>query len=349
MATRPPLASALPVRRVSLALGAVVVTVLLGIGGYYLIGRGRWPLFDCFYMTVVTLTTVGFHEVLPIETTALGRPFTVALLFGGILSMSWFVGSMTAFIVEGDLSGLRWRKRMDSVVKRMQGHVVVCGVGSTGIHCVRELAAVGAPFVVVDRDEETARSVTREHGGAAVVGDATHDEVLVEAGIARARGIISALTEDKDNLYVTVTARALNPQLRIVAKAIELAAEPKLRRAGADSVVSPNVMGGLRMVSEMVRPEVTGFLDQLLRRKDQSLRIEEILVTEGSSIAGRPVGEIDLTGQGLLLLAVKDPAAEGGRYSHSPAPDHVVSPGSVLIVLGEAEKVRRLAAAVVTT
>ena len=238
---------------------------------------------------------------------------------------------------------------MDSVVKRMQGHVVVCGVGSTGIHCVRELAAVGAPFVVVDRDEETARSVTREHGGAAVVGDATHDEVLVEAGIARARGIISALTEDKDNLYVTVTARALNPQLRIVAKAIELAAEPKLRRAGADSVVSPNVMGGLRMVSEMVRPEVTGFLDQLLRRKDQSLRIEEILVTEGSSIAGRPVGEIDLTGQGLLLLAVKDPAAEGGRYSHSPAPDHVVSPGSVLIVLGEAEKVRRLAAAVVTT
>lgn len=348
MAPRPPLATALPLRRVSLALCAVVSTVLAGVGGYYLIGGGRWRVFDCFYMTVVTLTTVGFHEVLPVETTALGRPFTVALLFGGILSMSWFVGSMTAFIVEGDLSGLRWRKRMDSFVKRMEGHIVVCGVGSTGIHCVRELAAVGVPFVVVDRSEETARNVTREHGGGAVVGDATHDEILVEAGIARARGIISALTEDKDNLYVTVTARALNPRLRIVAKAIELGAEPKLRRAGADSVVSPNVIGGLRMVSEMVRPEVTGFLDQILRKKEQTLRIEEVPVTEGSSLAGQPVGEIDLTGQGLLLLAVKDPAAEGGRYSYNPAPDHVVSPGAVLIVLGEPEKVRRLAATAVT-
>ncbi len=349
MVRGPALLSVLLQQRVSLALGAVVSTVFLGVGGYYLIGGGRWPLFDCFYMTVVTLTTVGYHEILPVESTAFGRPFTVALLFGGILSMSWFVGSVTAFIVEGDLSGLRWRKRMDSIVKRMQGHIVVCGAGSTGIHCVRELAAIGAPFVVVDRREETTRAVTREHGGAAVVGDATHDEVLIEAGIERARGIISALTEDKDNLYVTVTARALNPRLRIVAKAIELGAEPKLRRAGADAVVSPNVMGGLRMVSEMVRPEVTGFLDELLRKKDQPLRIEEILVAEGSALAGRPVGEIDLTGHGLLLLAVKDPAAEGGRYSYNPAPDHVVSPGTVLIVLGEPQNVRKLSAVAVST
>jgi len=334
--------------RISLALGAVISTIFLGIGGYFLIGGGRWSIFDCFYMTIVTLTTVGFGEVLPLASTSLGRPFTIGLLFAGIISMSCLVGSVTAFMIEGDLSGFRWRKRMDSFVKRMHGHIVVCGAGSTGIHCVRELAAIGAPFVVVDRREEIARAITREHGGAAVVGDATHDEVLVEAGIERARGVISALTEDKDNLYVTVTARALNPRLRIVAKAIELGAEPKLRRAGADSVVSPNVMGGLRMVSEMVRPEVTGFLDELLRNKEQTLRIEEIAVPEGSGLAGLPVGEIDLTGHGLLLLAVKDPASEGGRYSYNPAPDHVVSPGTVLIVLGEPEKVRRLSSLTVS-
>ncbi len=347
MARRPPLLSALLQQRVSLALGAVITMVLLGVAGYFLIGGGRWSLFDCFYMTVVTLTTVGYQEILPLETTALGRPFTIFLLFGGILAMGWFVASATAFVVEGDLSGLRWRKRMDSIVKRMQGHIVVCGAGSTGIHCVRELAAIGVPFVVVDQREEVARHVTREHGGAAVVGDATHDEVLVEAGIERARGIISALTEDKDNLYVTVTARALNPKLRIVAKAIELGAEPKLRRAGADSVVSPNVMGGLRMVSDMVRPEVTTFLDDMLRNKKQTLRIEEILVPKGSGMAGRPVGDIDLASHGLLLLAVKDPAAEGGHYSYNPAPDHVVSPGTVLIVLGEPDQVRKLSAVAV--
>ncbi len=342
MARPPPLLSKILQHRVAYAFAAVVSTVVAGSLGYYAIGRGRWGLFDCFYMTVVTLTTVGFHEILPIEATTLGRPFTVGLLFTGMLSMGWLIASSTAFIIESDLSGYRWRRRMDAILGRIEGHIIVCGAGSTGIHCVRELAAVGVPFVVVERQEELARSITREHGGAAVVGDATHDAVLQQAGIDRARGVISALTEDKDNLYVTVTARALNAKLRIVAKAIELAAEAKLRRAGADAVVSPNVMGGLRMVSEMVRPEVTTFLDEMLRRKEQTLRIEEIPVREGSPMAGRPVGEIDLTRQGLLLLALKDPAAEGGRYAYNPAADHVVSPGTVLIVLGDPEKVRRI-------
>jgi voltage-gated potassium channel len=228
----------------------------------------------------------------------------------------------------------------------MRDHVVVCGAGSTGIHVVRELAQLGTPFVVVDRSETVAHEVARTHGGAAVVGDATHDEVLEEAGIARARGVISALTDDKDNLYVTVTARALNPSVRIVAKAIDLKAEPKLRRAGADSVVSPNAMGGLRMVSDMLRPEVTTFLDTMLRNKEQPLRITEIPVPPGSRWAGRPLGDLDLAGRDLLLLACRSPAAEGGRFTYSPPDDALVAGGSVLIVLGRPEDVGTLSAEV---
>jgi voltage-gated potassium channel len=231
---------------------------------------------------------------------------------------------------------------MTNQVKRLVDHVIVCGAGSTGIHSVRELAALGVPFVVVDRDPDVLREVTEAHGGAGVVGDATHDEVLEQAGIARARGIISALTDDKDNLYVTVTARALNPSLRIVAKAIELKAEAKLRRAGADSVVSPNAMGGLRMVSEMLRPEVTTFLDTMLRNKEQPLRIAEIPVPAESPWVGRPVADLGLGARGILLLASRDPAAQGGRFTYSPPEDSIVAGGSVLIVLGRPDDVGAL-------
>jgi voltage-gated potassium channel len=174
-----------------------------------------------------------------------------------------------------------------------------------------------------------------------VVGDATHDEVLEQAGITRARGVISALTDDKDNLFVTITARALNPSLRIVAKAIDAKAEPKLRRAGADAVVSPNAMGGLRMVSEMVRPEVTSFLDVMLREKGEALRLEEVAVPRDSPWVGRPLAELDLDRRGLFLLAVRDPAG-GGRFRHAPAPEEPVAAGAILIVLGRPEAVRGL-------
>jgi len=321
---------------------ALTTTVVIGVSGYWLMGRGSWSLLDCAYMTVTTVSTVGFGEILPLSQVPFGRPFTILLVLGGVLSLWWFLATVTAVLVEGEVRGLRWRRRMDTQVRKMRDHIIVCGAGATGIHCVRELASLGVPFVVVDRNPEVLRAVTGEHGGAAVAGDATHDEILEEAGIARARGIIAALTDDKDNLFVAITARALNPGLRIVAKAIDLKAEAKMKRAGADSVVSPNVMGGLRMVSEMVRPEVTSFLDVMLRNKEQPLRIAEITVTARSPWAGKPLAELDLASKGLLLLAIRDPVAEGGRFTYSPTPDAVVSGGSILIVLGAPDKVRSL-------
>ena len=336
----------MPFRRLLAPLAALTATVAVGTVVYWFLGEGRWSLFSCAYMTVTTVSTVGFGEVIPVSEVPLGRPFTMLLVITGTLFLWWFMASVTAFLVEGEMLGLGWRRRMASQLEKMSGHVVVCGAGSTGIHAIRELAQLGTPFVVVDRDAAVANDAARLHGGAAVVGDATHDEVLEQAGIARARGVISALTDDKDNLYVTVTARALNPALRIVAKAIDVKAEPKLRRAGADSVVSPNAMGGLRMVSDMLRPEVTTFLDTMLRNKEQPLRIAEIPVPGGSPWAGRPLAELDLGRRGVLLLASRTPGAGGGHFTYSPPEDSIVAGGSVLIVLGRPADVGTLSAEV---
>jgi voltage-gated potassium channel len=325
----------MPLRRLLPPLAALTAVVLVGTAGYWIIGRGEWSVFDCAYMTVTTVATVGFGEIIPVSVMPMGRPFTLVLVVTGTISLWWFLASVTAFLVEGEVLGLGWRRRMAAQLEKMRDHVIVCGAGSTGIHAIRELAQLGTPFVVVDGKESVAHDAARQHGGAAVVGDATHDEVLEQAGIGRARGVISALTDDKDNLYVTVTARALNPSLRIVAKAIDVTAEAKLRRAGADSVVSPNVMGGLRMVSDMLRPEVTTFLDVMLRNKEQPLRIAEIPVPAGSPWAGRPVGDLGLGSRQVLLLAARDPGAAGGRFTYSPPEDSRIAAGSVLIVLGQ--------------
>ncbi len=332
----------MPSRRLLAPLVALTATVAAGTTGYWFLGRGRWSLLDCAYMTVTTVSTVGFGEIVPVNEVPLGRPFTLLLVITGTIILWWFLASVTAFLVEGEVLGLGRRRRMTSQLAKMRDHVVVCGAGSTGIHAIRELSQLGTPFVVVDANEAVAHEAARLHGGAVVVGDATHDEVLEQAGIARARGIISALTDDKDNLYVTVTARALNPALRIVAKAIDLRAEAKLRRAGADSVVSPNTMGGLRMVSEMLRPEVTTFLDTMLRNKEQPLRIAEVPIPAGSPWAGRPVADLGLGARQMLLLASRDPAAQGGRFTYSPPEDSIIAAGSVLIVLGQATDVGAL-------
>jgi voltage-gated potassium channel len=335
----------MPPRRLVLAFSAVLATIVAGTTGYLVIGRGEWSFIDCLYQTIIGVTTAGFGEIVPLGQTAWGRPFTILLLCSGVVSVGWFVTTAAAFLIEGELSGLTWRRRMDSRVKKLSGHYIVCGGGSTGVHCVRELAAIGLPFVVVDRDEDVLRNLSRETGCIAVVGDATHDESLLEAGIERARGVISALTDDKDNLFVTVTARALNPSLRIVAKAIEPKADGKLKRAGADAVVSPNTIGGLRMVSEMVRPEVVSFLDVMLREKDRTLRIEEVVLPP--ALSGRRVASLGLDRHRLLLLAVKEPRETGAQLHYNPPPEHVLAGGETLILLGEPERVRQLSTEVV--
>lgn len=325
----------------ALVLGLVLV---VGASGYHQLGGGRWAWGDCFYMTVITLSTVGYGETLPgFDTVAFARPWTVGLILLGSGTLVYFVSTFTALIVEGDIGGALRRNRMRKHVERMKDHVIVCGVGTTGVHVVAELIVTETPFVVIDADEQRLLKLQEEYGEKNVhwvLGDATDDEVLRAAGIEHCRGVVSALHDDKDNLFVTVTVRALNARTRIVAKAIEPSAVEKMKRAGADSVVSTNYIGGMRLVSEMIRPQVTQFLDQMLRDRAQNLRIEEVQVPEGSPLVGLQLRESAIRKvSDVLVIAVRE--AEGGLV-HNPPPSMTMTKGMTLIVLARTKDVVRL-------
>lgn len=333
-------------RRILVAFVFLMTVVVVGTFGYHYIGEGRWALFDCFYMTVVTVSTVGFKETLPGISEVVGaRVFTVVLIVLGSGTLLYFVSTLTGFVVEGDLFGALRRKRMQKRINEIRDHIVVCGVGSTGLYCIEELVATETPFVAVDVDEQRLLQLDDETGDAEllyVVGDATHDQTLERAGIARARGVIAALHEDKDNVYATITARALSTEARIVAKSVEAEADDKLRRAGADAIVSPNRIGGMRLVSEIVRPQVVEFLDTMVRDSKKSLRIEELPVTADGKLAGVQLRESPIRRiADALVIAVRRP---DGDYLHNPGPSTELEPGSTLIILGATADIARLRA-----
>jgi voltage-gated potassium channel len=332
------------IRRLLTAAGVLLFVLVLGATGYHQLGAGRWSWTDCFYMTVITLSTVGYGETLTgFDTVSFARPWTIGLILLGSGTLVYFVSTFTALIVEGDLGGALRRNRMRKRVEGMKDHVIVCGVGTTGIHVVAELVATETPFVAIDQNEERLVRLQEEYGDAVmhyVAGDATDDEVLRAAGIERCRGVVSALHDDKDNLFVTVTVRALNPRTRIVAKAIEPSAVDKMRRAGADSVVSTNYIGGMRLVSEMIRPQVTQFLDHMLRDRTKNLRIEEVEIPAASPLVGLALRDTALRkATDALVIAVREPA---GEIVHNPPPDLVLSAGLTLIVLARTKDVVKL-------
>jgi len=266
----------------------------------------------------------------------------VATILAGLGAVAYFQSSLTALLVQGVI-GHRFRKRrMQARIDSLQGHVIVTGAGSTGVHAIEELVATRTPLVVVDRSREVLERISTELTRGAllyVVGDATDDAVLTHAGIKRATGIIAALTEDKDNLFVTLSARSLNERARIVSKVISPEAAPKMMRAGANATVSPNIMGGRRLASELVRPTVTEFIDQMLRDKEEVLRMEEVVIPEGSPFIGRSLREVPIRAETKLLVVA---LRVEKKFLYNPEPSAVLEAGAVLIVLGEAANVAKL-------
>ena len=268
-------------------LGAIayrVVLTVVGTVGYVAIEG--WPWREGLYMTVITVTAVGFREVHPLS--ELGRDFTMGLLAAGITGVGVWFALITSFIVEFDLGHVRrkrWRARM---LEQLDGHVVLCGAGRTGRQVMEELIARGQVFVVIERDSQRLEWIQEGYPEVlAVAGDATLDENLKESGILRARGLVSCLSADADNVFVCLSARDLNPDLTIVARAHEEGSMEKLYRAGADHVVSPNVSGAIRMASILLRPEVVSFLDIVTRSEGLALRFEQAVVQADSQLAGR--------------------------------------------------------------
>jgi voltage-gated potassium channel len=328
-----------------MVLAVALVAAVIGTGGavLYVLGRGLWTVGEALYMAVISVSTVGFGELPNIDRVRGARSVVVGTILTGLVAVAYFQSTMTALIVEGVI-GEAWRsKRMKKSVDALRGHIVLAGVGSTGKHVVEELAATQTPFVAIDRDRENLERVSQEVCGGKMLyvhGDATEDHSLIEAGIERAAGVVAALTHDKDNLYVTLSARTLNARARIVAKVVEPEALPKMERAGANATVSPNIIGGRRMASELIRPEVTEFLDQMLRDKERTLRLEEVAVPHGSIYGGKALREVPIRRESnALVVAVRDASR---NFFYNPGPDHCLAEGSVLVVLGDSTNVKAL-------
>ena len=329
--------------RLMSAGGVLTAVVLMGAAGYHMVGEGRWSWFDCFYMTVITLSTVGFAETLEgMNEIPEARVVTISLIILGSGTLLYFISSLTALIVEGDLQGILRRRSMERAIGTLSKHVILCGIGTTGWHIATELRAVGVPFVVVDTDRERLDELNAEFGDELlfVCGDATDDHVLDLAGVKRARGVISALNDDKANLFVTISARALNPTARIVAKSIEPSTERKLKRAGADAVVAPNYIGGVRLFSEMVSPKTVAFLDRIVQFGGGiSVGLEAIDVPAESPLVGQRLAETDIREAGALVVAVH---RADGDYVYNPGGEHLLEAGDSLIVLAESQDAARL-------
>lgn len=332
-------------KRLLTGLFALVVVVLGGSAGYYFIGDGRWEFRDCVYMTVISVTTVGYGEMLEgMHEVPYARPFTIVLLLFGTGSIVFFASMVTAFVVEGDLRSALFASRLKKRMKRMKQHIVVCGAGSTGRNVIDELLKVGQPVLAIDINEHELRELADKHPKAEytyIVGDATDDDVIAQMNLPAARGVVAALSSDKDNLYVVVAARQTVPGIRIVARCAELSHVEKLRRAGADAVVSPNFIGGMRLVSEMMRPAVVRFLDDMLRDARAAYRIEEVELGEGATAIGTTLRDARVRERfGMTVLAIRN--ADNTSWIYNPDPSERIAPRMTLVVLGSAEQVARL-------
>jgi len=310
-------------RRLRLALALLTGVFVVGTVGYVVLG---FSWLDALYQTVTTVATVGFREVQPLDAT--GKVFTVVLILVGVGTALYTFSVVLEMLLEGHLSQLFGRRRMDRKIAAMRSHVILCGWGRVGRAIGEELSAAGTDMVVVDVDP--GRFADSEMP--AIVGDATEDRVLERAGLGRARALVAALSTDAGNLFVTLSARSLRPDLFIVARARVEETEEKLRRAGADRVVNPQSIGGSRIAAFVLQPNVTEFLDVVMHDRGLQFRLEEILVPAHSSIAGQSIRDAHLRDRtGALVLALRD---EDGQFTTNPSPDTSIQPGQVLIAIG---------------
>jgi voltage-gated potassium channel len=322
-------------RHLVLAVVAVVVMIAVGTVGYIVIEG--WPAFDAFYMTVTTVATVGFQEIHPLSTA--GRAFTVVLIISGVGTLFYLLGNLARLLLEGELRAIFGRYRTEGKMKAVTNHYIVCGYGRMGKRICKELSAKPLPFVVIDKNPDVIAALQRE-GLMAVEGDATQDDVLIRAGIERAKGVVSVVNTDTENLYIVLTARGLNKDLYIVARAGDEGSEHKLLRAGANRVSSPYHIGGMQIAQALIRPAVMDFLELATQSEHLDLQMEELTVEKGSRFDGRTPCECGLSEDpGLVLIAVK---RTSGHLEFNPGPKVLLAEGDKLIVLGQPESLKRL-------
>ncbi len=324
-------------RQLIFSLLLLVVVVLSAVAVYMWFGGPEVTLLDAFYMAVITITTVGYGEIVDTHANPPLRLFNIFFILVGIGIMLYVFSVSTAFIVEGELNHFFRRRKMMKQIRDMNDHLIICGAGETGAYLVKELLKSGNVFVVIDRDEAQLEKIAKMGDFPVIEGEAGDENILTTARIHHARALASVLPEDKDNLLITVTARLLNPNLRIVARCAESPMIEKLLRHGANSAISPNMIGGMRLASELVRPSVVSFLDLMLRDQAETIRVEEILLADGSSWIGKKLRDLGIQGRyNLLPLAIRK---SDGEMKFNPREDSVLGKSDVLVVMGEVAKV----------
>jgi voltage-gated potassium channel len=333
--TSGPVKGVLALRRLLLPLLVLVVLLAGGTLGYRSVGGWGW--LDALYMTVITITTVGFQEVRPLGTG--GRLFTMALALGGVFTAFWAAAELIRAVVTGEIRTVLGRQRMENLLAQLHDHLVVCGFGRMGRLVCEEFSAAGLPFVVVDRNPGVLEDFSIPHG-IPLSGDATADDVLRRAGVEKARALVSAAASDADNLYVTMSARFLNERLFIVARAESESAERKLVRAGANRVVSPYSIGGHRVAQAVLRPNAMEFLELATRSAHLELQIEEAELRAGSPLVGHSLKTSPVRSElGIIVVAIKKP---DGKMVFNPTPETVLEARDVLITLGHRQQLDRL-------
>lgn len=312
-------------RRVRIGLAGVAFTLLLGIFGYQVVAD--LDLIDAIYMTVITISTVGYGEVVPLDSA--GRALTIVIILVGVLSVSFAAVSAAEFVLEGHLRRAIEGRRMTKSIDQLAGHVIVCGYGRVGVHVVAELQSSSAEVVVIDSDPEKVERLAAQQIRH-VVGDASEEQVLAAAGLERASAVVAAVNGDADNVLITLTAKGIRPDVTVIARAKLDENERKLKRAGADRVVAPTTIGGIRIAHVLTRPTVADFLDRMAGGAVDVL-LEEIPIREGADLAGVLLRDAQIRERfGGTVVAV---SGSGGLVP-SPAADTMLAPGDVLLVLG---------------
>ena len=327
-------------RRVVIAILLIVVIMVGGTVGYWLLEPG-WSLGESLYMVIITLSTVGFSEVRPLSPS--GRVLTGALILTGVAAFGYVAATLSRLIVEGEMRRVLGRRRMERELARLDGHHIVCGYGRVGQEVCEILRSEGVAVAVVDSDAEVTNHAA-DNGLPAITGDATDEDVLRRAGLERAAGLLLTLSDDADNVYVTLIARDLRPDASVIARSVTAQGERRLYAAGADRVVSPERLGAWRLAQSVVRPTVYEFTEIVAARENLELQLEEQLVDDRSRLVGRTLAETDIRKSfSLIVVAVLD---SGRKMLYNPSPDHQISEGSTLILLGRRDDLERFAASI---
>lgn len=322
-------------RRVLLSVLLLIILLLGGSVGYA--AFEGWTFSESFYMTIITLSTVGFQEVHPLSPN--GRMVTIVLIIVGFGTVGYGIGNLSAFFIEGELREIFRTSKMEKLMDNINEHIIICGYGSEGSHAAKELFKGDSKVLIIEKDPEIVDKL-KDEGKLVICGDATQDDVLLKAGVIAAKGLIAAVSDDSENVFITLTARGFNANLTIISKAANEASIQKFLRAGANKVISSAEIGGIRMASVLLRPKIVNFLDIIMTDHELALRLEEIEIAHESHFIGNSLKDIHVRAKtGVLVIAYY---REGQPMKVNPDANTILQLGDVLIVLGNETQIGKL-------